>query len=66
MINRLPTQPYASRSDRSAERGLPDMDLSKVQEWRQEAERLIGQYPAAVLAISLGVGFLIGWWKKRK
>jgi hypothetical protein len=66
MINRLPTKPYASQSDRSGESGLPDMDLTNVREWRQQAERFISEYPAAVLAVSLGVGFLIGWWKKRK
>lgn len=66
MTNRLPTKPYTSRSDQSIEPGLPDFDLSNIREWRRQAERLITENPAAVLAISLGVGFLIGWWKKRK
>ena len=68
MINRVLDKPFETAEETQSIAGLelPQVDLSKIKDWRREVEKLIGDHPAAALGIAVGVGFLIGWWNKRK
>jgi hypothetical protein len=70
MINRIPNNPLETNvgveKQNSSSLPIPNIDLSVVQEWRRDVEDLIAKHPGTFLAVSVGVGLVLGWWAKRK